>query len=396
MLLSDPVRLRRIMLRLMLAALGACGGLAVLAVLLPHNIDSWRMIGTTAAAAIASAVLFWSCRLLDSDRNRATGLLLMSFVIAQFIMTILAIWDPLGGPNSDENAAITAVLFPVVWIPATVFFHVGRKTGGTFWGWAGIAGCAATYVFFLTAIWSSGVWWNSGDQIWGMGWSCYFFAFLSAGSLAGIGINRNHWRWIGVIASVVAFFIAMRASWTSATSLGNPFVISATIGLLVAHANLLLLLKLKPGQLWLRWATIVCAWIAGAIFDYAVWTDVSQFFDEPVMRFGMAAAICAGCGTVALSLLAAFNRKALPVKEVLEFKEVTVICPACGRKGTFAVTDSRTRAVCPGCGLGIGIELSLPRCAKCDYSLLMLKSDRCPECGTPIVGNASALNAPAH
>jgi hypothetical protein len=382
MLLSDPARLRRIMLRLMLAALAASGALAILAVLAPRNIEPERMIATAVAAAIASVILFWSCKLLDSERTRPTGLLLMAFIIAQFILTLLAIWNFFSLSTGDEDLWLTTVLFPLVWLPATVFFHLGRRRGGIASSCAGLIACAATYLFFLAAIWLA----NQNDHLWATGWSCYLFAFAVSASLAGIGVNRNHWRWIGVGASVVAFSMALRAIWKNDDSKENALIIIATGAILIGHANLLLLLNLKPSQNWVRFGTIACAWVAGAIFDYAA---INSLYDEESLRFGIAASICAGCGTVALALLAAFNRKAIPAREVMEFKELTLVCPACHKKQILPMTDSQTQARCPECGLQFGIQLRLPRCPKCDYSLLMLKSDRCPECGTPIAAETT-------
>ena len=51
---------------------------------------------------------------------------------------------------------------------------------------------------------------------------------------------------------------------------------------------------------------------------------------------------------------------------------------------------------CTGCNLVIHVRIEEPRCAACGYSLLMLKADKCPECGAPveISGAASVLPSP--
>jgi len=39
---------------------------------------------------------------------------------------------------------------------------------------------------------------------------------------------------------------------------------------------------------------------------------------------------------------------------------------------------------CIECGLRFSIKMDEPRCETCGYLLYRPKSDRCPECGTPI------------
>jgi hypothetical protein len=63
-----------------------------------------------------------------------------------------------------------------------------------------------------------------------------------------------------------------------------------------------------------------------------------------------------------------------------EIREITIICPGCDAKQTLPVGASS----CSRCGLVIHTRIEEPRCAQCDYLLYMLKSDNCPECGTPV------------
>jgi rubrerythrin len=57
--------------------------------------------------------------------------------------------------------------------------------------------------------------------------------------------------------------------------------------------------------------------------------------------------------------------------------QVAVTCPTCQRKLTIGTAAT----FCPGCGLQMKLILEEPRCQSCGYSLLMISSDRCPECG---------------
>ncbi len=386
MLLADPVKLRQVMLRLMLGALAASGALAVLAVLIPHQFEPERMIGTAVATAVASALLFWAARLLDSDKNRPTGLFCLSIVIIQYILTLLYIWNPLSLANDADDLGWSALLFPVAFGPACGFFHMGRRAGGLLSGWAGLIFCAASYFFYLVAIWVPQPAPYTVDHLWLTGLVCLFLAFILAACLAGAGVNRHHWRWAGVGAALVAFVFALGDIWSEANLPSNTLIIAATAAALFGYTNVMFLLPLKSNQLWVRWITVLTAWISGGLYDYIA---IAAVRDDFPMRVSIAASVCAGCGTIAIGLLDAFNRRTIPVREILELKEITFVCPACQKKQTVRRHDSAVHVVCADCGLQIEMQLRLPRCPKCDYSLLMNKSDRCPECGTPLTQPAT-------
>jgi hypothetical protein len=173
------------MLRLMLGALAATGALAVIAVLAPRGMEPYRMIGTAVATAVGSALLARSCRLLDSEKTRRAGLLEMLLIFVQFILVFLALWDP---SQSQESMAPTALLFPVVAVPALVFFHFRSRPGGRLAADVGIALCAAAYAWFLAAIWTN----FPGDSYWITGWLTLCTAFVAAANLGGFGTDQRH------------------------------------------------------------------------------------------------------------------------------------------------------------------------------------------------------------
>jgi hypothetical protein len=71
-------------------------------------------------------------------------------------------------------------------------------------------------------------------------------------------------------------------------------------------------------------------------------------------------------------------------------QEITLICPGCRKKQLLPVGDAQ----CPTCHLKFHIRIDEPRCPNCDYLLYMLKSDCCPECGSPIRNLANTTSAP--
>jgi Zn finger protein HypA/HybF involved in hydrogenase expression len=113
-------------------------------------------------------------------------------------------------------------------------------------------------------------------------------------------------------------------------------------------------------------------------------TDVSE--DELLVRLIAAGSIVSVCGLLAITIFLAANRRALVTTSasVKEIRAVKVTCPRCATKTDAAAGVGGARSRCGGCGLIFVIELAEPRCVKCEYNLLDLKSDRCPECGTPV------------
>jgi MFS family permease len=398
---DDPARLRRMMLWIMLGALAASGALAVLGILAGSFEESYRTIGTGVAAVVASGLLLAACKLLDSEKTRRTGLFLMVLIVAEFILTLLALWDPLrmhGPPrSSDEMLGLTALCFAAATIPVGLFFHVRALRGGRLAGLLGMTLSAAAFAFFLTAIWLGlKLGWALEDYFWGTGWACWFFAFAAAASTAGAGTDSRHWRWAGLAASTLAFALGLHNIWTDNQTPTNLFIVSTTLAILIGHANIIWLCKLNQRQRWLRWATVAFAWFAGATFDYAA---INNMNSDIFLRVAMAAPVCAGCGTVAVAILTAFNRRVIPVSgDEVDATEMTIVCPVCRKKQALPLAGGIGDSACSGCGMIFSIRARAPRCPSCNYLLLMLQSDRCPECGAavtpPAIGAATVGVAP--
>jgi len=82
-------------------------------------------------------------------------------------------------------------------------------------------------------------------------------------------------------------------------------------------------------------------------------------------------------------ILHRLNRRPAGVSAaVSEIAVVQIVCPHCARKQAVPVGDS----ACAGCGLLFSLKVSEPRCVQCEYPLLDLRGDVCPECGTAIRG----------
>lgn len=141
------------------------------------------------------------------------------------------------------------------------------------------------------------------------------------------------------------------------------------------------------GQRWVRWVTIGAAVVTALLLDVLVvgrdrWDDVDQ-----LASVAGATGIIAGCGSLALLVLARLNRNIERAPVISEIRELTLVCPSCKRKQVVALArdaNDTSANSCTNCGLRFHVRVEEPRCPKCDYVLLMLRSDRCPECGTLI------------
>jgi hypothetical protein len=385
-LLDDPARLRRIMLWVMLGALAASGLLAVVGVVSPNSDDAWRMVGSGIAAVIAAGLMLAACKLLDSEKTRRTGLFVLATIAAQFVLILLALWDPLRNwsvRESDEKQWLTAVLFTVAALPSILFFYVNGLRGGRVAGTFGIIGNLASYALFLIATWTSAFNLSAGDEcLWETAWGIWFFTLVVSASLAGVGIDRRYWRWLGLPVATAALAIALRNVWSDTDRFVNLLTVLITLAIIIGHTNIVFLCALKGRQEWLRWATLLCTLFAGAAFDYTV---IDHPNDDGLWRIASAGAICAACATVALGILAAFNRKSAPhTGDGIEAAEISVVCPNCHKKQSVPLTRGIGETPCTGCGMIFSIRIRPPRCATCGYLLLMFKGEACPECGAKV------------
>ena len=174
--------------------------------------------------------------------------------------------------------------------------------------------------------------------------------------------------------------------WAHIENGGLPFTIVTGAAVIVAHANLAFLCNLRPAQVWVRWGTVGAVALTSLLVDVIVARGDRAELDDMVSRGAGAAAIAAGCGTLALLVLARLNRKIPTPTLPVGVKELAIVCPWCQRKQTLPLGASS----CAGCGLKFQIAVEEPHCPKCDYLLYMLSSDRCPECGTVIRAQAEA------
>ena len=382
---------RKIILKIMLWSLGAAAGMGVLAVLLPMRDAMVRASFTAVVTAIAAGLMFPLSSMVDRAKSRTAGLFGMAAVIIEFILLLALIWivdTRLFGSDFDERVGLTSLFVALTAVPATVFVRMLSTGRARLAGRVGLAVTAAGLLLFLTATYLPGSLYLH-DEWWESGWSVYGFGLLCALCMVSHGFDRYYWRWVGVAFGALACAIALLDAWSSDFTVSADVLVAiASVSVVAAHANLVLLVPLKPGQGWLRLGTIAAGLATAAFVDIAVLMDASP--DDYVIRFAAATGIVAACGSLAMLVLARFNRRVDPETFSTEVAEVTLVCPRCSRKQTISTGTSD----CVCCGLRFDLRIEEPRCPNCEYLLYGLTSATCPECGTP-VGQADAAGSTA-
>jgi hypothetical protein len=103
------------------------------------------------------------------------------------------------------------------------------------------------------------------------------------------------------------------------------------------------------------WGTIGAGIATGGFVDWARITTPWQ--EEMLGRLAEATAIIAGCGTLALLILAKINQRIVPVAATLaDLREIELTCPRCRAKQTIAIGSGE----CGACGLLIQVRVHEP------------------------------------
>ena len=379
-----PTSPRKMILIGLLAAIGVAAIAGVLAVLLSAQSVLLRVMWTGIATAITGGLLLPLTKLLDRPRARPGGLSFISFIVVSFIMAMAIVWlEPIMTGRMAESLGVSLAFVVLCGIAISIFVLLVTRDGHRLASWIGIAGTSAALVLFNVAIWLPGRFY-SNDDWWASGWGAGCLGLVSAACLFGGAATRRWWAWLGVAAAVAATGIAMAEIWEGGMS-EELFAVLTTTALVIAYANLIHLIKLTDGQRILRWASLACAVGTVLMIDAIVLFD-RTIPEEASGRLAAAGGIVTACGTLAMLILAIFNRRGDADERALDPVFVTVICPRCDSSERLAVGPSQ----CSMCGLRIHIRVEEPRCPSCAYLLYKLESDVCPECGAAVRGGGGA------
>lgn len=374
-----PMPLRQFLLRITLASLGAAALATIVAVFAGNTTVLWRIVLTCVEGSIAAAVMLRVSRFLDSPEQRPAGIAGVGCVLGSFALFLLCTWiDLLGFPHWGELFGTAFALTGSGAVATGALALRPRKDAA--WVWP-VATAVATLALppTLLAIWADNA---------QLGESCAAsIPLLLLGSLClvGEGLRDRPWRLMGVPLAMASagVGIAYAMQPKSSHEFWSWYVTLAAALVVVVHAGFLSRLALTAWWHVLRLGTIAAAVATAAGVSWAVFVRPDAFwdeFDQTTGRFTATAGILAACGTLALAAFQRLGRRPVIDAARAEFRALTLVCPRCRTRQRAPIGES----CCVNCRLLFSIRVTEPRCAACGYSLLDLKTDRCPECGQPI------------
>lgn len=369
--------LQRRLLRAMLVMLGLSAAAGVLAVFLSTRVMG-RVAGTALVAAVAVALAMPLSRMLDDEKKRVGGMVGLWAIVVSFVLALAAIWVDLASMSwrVEEQLALSAVLACVAGLLAA---NLLVPRAGL---WGRVTRPVALYTVVAgSALFAASIWDKFDSKFGETGWLVVGSGVLIALSLGGMGVEPRPWRWLGVLASAGALVLGLLGVWVIPSNDPSVYITTMGAALVVAYANVVLSVPLGEAKAW------ACLVSIGSVAATAACVSVLSFMTRGFAETGPdllnrvtgALGIVAACSTLGVVVLYRLNRRPPGTSAaVSEIRSVHLTCPHCGRKQALAVGE----AACEGCGLLISVKVNEPHCMKCDYPLLDLKTDRCPECGT--------------
>lgn len=382
---------------LMLLGLAALAGVSTIFV--PARDFLGRIALTLIAAAIAIAIALPASSRLDRERTRPGALALLMAIVPAFVLILLAIWIGLfGGYRLEWNFAGTAGHYVLCAGAALGALALARTPGNRLAGLLALGSSAVCFALGCVAIWIDTAGIQSYElqaQLWSSAWLIFWCGVIAAGCLYGRATSTAPWRWLGIVAALAALAMGLWGIWEQLHDPPVWFLQALFVAIAVGVCNILNTLAFTGFQRYVSLGTMGMVLASFAFATYLNFTTVgfrtADFEEDFAARLLAASCIISVCGLLAIVIFLAANRRALVTHSgaIKEITNVRIVCPRCATKCDAHVGSSR----CTGCGLIFLLELAEPRCIKCEYNLLDLRADRCPECGTPVVQSVPLASA---
>ena len=350
---NQPPIYRKVLLRVVFWALGLAACFGAAGVIFAGHDTLWRIVGTCAATAAGAFLMLAASRQLDQETTWLAGVMAVSLIVIEYLATLGLIWNLFR--SAQEPAGLTMLFLAATAVPAIGFSAILKRPDGALSARVGLFASSAVFVLLMVGTWGGWLGAVRAERWHFLGLSLAVFAVLAVFCLVGSGTDRRHWRWLGVAAAGAAFSISAYAILLDIHETSAFFVCVVSVAAVVAHANALARCPLKPAQRWLLWGTIAAGIATGGFVDLAKITSPWQ--EEMLGRLAGATAIIAGCGTLALLVLARINQRVGPVPATLaDVREVRLTCPRCRSKQTIALGSGK----CGACGLVIQVRVQAP------------------------------------
>jgi hypothetical protein len=350
---NKPVLYRKVLLRVVFWALGLAAGFGAVGVIFAGHDTLWRIVGTCVATAVGAFLTLAASRHLDRETTWLSGVMAIALIVIEYLAALGQIWRLFG--RAEEPAAFTMVFLAATAAPAIALAGVMKRPDNALSARAGLFASAVVFLILMVGTWGGWLGAVPAARWQTLGLSLAIFAVLAVLCLLGSGTDRRHWRWLGVAAAAAAFSLSAYAIILDIHETSALFICVVSVAAVVAHANAMAWFPLKPAQRWLLWGTIGAGIATGGFVDLAKITMPWQ--EEMLGRLAGATAIIAGCGTLALLILARINQRILPVAVSLaDLRQITLTCPRCRARQTITLGSGK----CGACGLVIQVRVQEP------------------------------------
>ena len=246
---TQPVVYRKVLLRIVFWALGLAACFGAAGVIFAGHDTIWRIVGTCAATAAGAFLLLAISRQLDKETTWVPGALAISLIVIEYLGTLGMIWNLFR--SAEEPAALTMLFLVATAVPAIGFTAILKRPDGVLSARVGLFASMMVFGLLMLGTWGGWLRTVNAEHWHSLGLSLAAFAALAVVSLIGSGLDRRHWRWLGVAAAGTAFAISAYAIIRDIHEASAWFVCIVSVAAVVAQANAMAWCPLKPAQRWL-------------------------------------------------------------------------------------------------------------------------------------------------
>lgn len=410
--MGGPLIDRRVLLKVMLGALGLAALSGLVALFLPIS-GVWRFAAMAIVGAIAAAAMMSMSKWTEKTETRLGGVIGMGVCLALFLGACVLIWEGTIGRQLVELVGVGMIVLAFTGFPAAHFVKRIEQPG---WRWPALIGAAGAALVFVIAMCGAlvefvGASWIRHERLYGVAVAigaavlCVALALVGWRQRAEDGSepsDRAPWRWIALPGAIVGAGTTIWGIWFSTGNNAWIPVAGYCVAAVVAHAVLVGRSRSGQSYAWLRIATIGAGVLTGVLTTAATWVDVSSY--DSLWRMATGAGILAVSGALALIVIDRLNSwRSVELHKVREpsrsaatgtpmspptrpgaatLSQIKLECPRCAAAQTIPTGENG--ALCVGCRLHIAVLVHEAHCGKCGYDLTDLKGLVCPECGAGV------------
>lgn len=380
----------------MLVTLGLAAGVGVIAIFFSTYVTG-RVAGTALVSSICIGIAIPVSRLMEAAARRWAGVIGLASIVLAYGLFVLGIWtDMVVSGDTPWNLVGSGFVVLVGGVVAAYIVPFISRKGVHTSSVIALAAIALGMSILLMVIWLEG--WELREKLIVTAALALGTGLILSLSLIGFRGSMHIWQWLGVVSGLVQCILGFIGVWITDSDDATFYAASVSLGVVVGHANVVLRVPTGPAGIWIKLAAIGGTAASGVCVTLLTILTRLMGESEPelLVRFLAASGLVATSATMAVVVMHVLHRRgsaarAIAAGAVATDVQVQLACPSCGRKLSL---KAGMRTPCTGCGLFIRVEVQTPRCAKCEYPLLNIAGDRCPECGEPRASSAAAEPLP--